>query len=79
MKLMVQRPHRPPIWLVLPNRLLFGRFSAWVTVQALRQHSIAVDSSAFYLWLRRFPYREWKGLPVVEVRAADGTRVKITL
>lgn len=79
MKLFVRRPHRLPLYLVFPNRLLFGRFSAWLAVQALKQQKIKIDPKTLYRVFRQIPYQKWKGLPVIEVHAADGTEVKITV
>ena len=79
MKLTVRRPGHIPIRIVLPTSLLSGRVSAAILAQALRQQEISVPAEVIRAQLRSLPWREWRGLSVVEAEMQNGISVHLTL
>ena len=77
MKLIVCRPNHLPIRLIFPTRLLFGRLGSAILAQALRQNDIPISTADLRAQLAKLPWREWRGMCVVEVDWADGGSVRL--
>lgn len=79
MRIVVKK--RFPIVIGIPNRLFCGRFGAFCIAEGLKSEGIAVDRAQLAAVLRtcRELLRAYRGLTIVEVDAADGTHVKLSL
>ena len=79
MKIVVRK--RLPLVLYIPNRMLRGRLCTFLICEALRGDGIPIDQEQLAALLAqcRDIFAQHRGLRMVEVHAADGTHVTITL
>ena len=81
MKIVISQNRAPRFWIPVPAALLTSALSARVMQEAMNQQGWQISSAQAKLFCRavRDFGREHRGWVLVDVKASDGTGVKITL
>ena len=79
MRIVVKK--RIPLVFAIPNRLLCSPPVTAIIASAMQKDGVAINRRQLAPLLRQCCeiFRQYHGLSFVEVRAADGTQVKLTL